>query len=145
MVLEAAVVRTHHFRLEGEAKTFYEPFAARGTLYATGTREFKWPYVEQALLDRYLTDSELQKAHDRVTLTSQKATEDEYAYADRNIAASHDCSNVLEVQTLVHYYVHGLLETSRDKVIEYMRRLLEHELRYLTSIRRLAFAQCNTV
>ena len=78
-------------------------------------------------------------------LISQKRAEDENAYADRSIAASHDCSNVFEDHTLVHYYVRGLLETSRDKVIEDMRRLPEHEQRDLTSIRRLAFAQGNTV
>ena len=67
------------------------------------------------------------------------------AYADGIIAAPHDCSNVFEDHTLVHYYVRGLLETSRDKVIEDMRRLPEHEQRDLTSIRRLAFAEGNTV
>ena len=87
----------------------------------------------------------MQKAHDRVTLIWQKPAEDENAYADRVIAASHDCSNVFEDHTLVHYYVRGLLETSRDKVIEEMRWLPEHEQRDLTSIRRLAFAQGNTV
>ena len=144
-VPEAAAVHSLHFLLEGEAKTFYESFAARGTLSATRSREFTGPHVVHALLDRYLTDSELHKAHDRVTLISQKPAEDENAYADRIIAASHDCSNVFEDHTLVHYYVRGLLETSRDKVIEYMRRLPEHEQRDLTSIRRLAFAQGNTV
>ena len=85
------------------------------------------------------------KAHDGVTLISQSPAEDENAYEDRMIAASHDCSNVFEDHTLVHYYVRGLLETSRDKVIEDMRRLPEHAQRNLTSIRRLAFAQGNTV
>ena len=116
-VLEAAAVLSHHFLLEGEARTFYESFAARGTLSATRSREFTWPHVIHTLLDRYLTDSELQKAHDRVTLIPQKPAEDENAYADQIIAASHDCSNVFEDPTLVHYYVRGLLETSRDKVI----------------------------
>ena len=92
-----------------------------------------------------MTDSELQKGQDKVTLISQKATEDENAYADRIIAASHDFSNVFEDHTLVHYYVRGILETSRDKVIEDMRRLLQHEQRDLTSIGRLAFAQGNTI
>ena len=80
-----------------------------------------------------------------MTLISQKPAEDENAYADRIIAASHDCSNVFEDHTLIHYHVRGLLETSRDKVIEDMRRLPEHEQRDLISIRRLAFAQGNTV
>ena len=80
-----------------------------------------------------------------MTLISQKPTEDENAYADRIIAAVHDCSNVLEDHTLVHYYVRVLLELSRGKVIEDMRRLPEHGQRDLTSIRRLAFAQGNTV
>ena len=92
-----------------------------------------------------MTDSELQKSHDRVTLILQKPAEDEKLYADRIIAASHDCSNVFEDHTLVHYYIRGILETSRDKVIEEIRRLPEHEQRDLTSIRQLAFAQGNTV
>ena len=87
----------------------------------------------------------MQKAHNRVTLISQKPAEDENAYADRIISASQDCSNVFEDHTLVHSYARGLLETSIDKVIEDMRRLPEHEQRDLTSIRRLAFAQGNTV
>ena len=101
-VPEAATVRSFHFLLEGEARTFYESFAARGTLSETRSREFMWPHVVHALLDRYLTDSELQKAHERVTLISQRPAEDENAYADRIIAASHDCSNVFEDHTLVH-------------------------------------------
>ena len=125
--------------------TFYESFASRGSLSATRSREFKWPHVLHALLGRYLTDSELQNARDRVTLISQRPAEEENAYADQIIAASHDCSNVFEDHTLVHYYVRGLLETSRDKVIEDMRRLPEHEQHDLTSIHRLAFAQGNTV
>ena len=124
---EAAAVRSLHFLLEEEARTFYESVAARGTLFATRSREFTWPHVVHALLDRYLTISNFQKAHDRVTLISQKPAEDENAYADRITAASHDCSNVFEDLTLVHYYVRGLLETSRDKVIEDMRRLPERE------------------
>ena len=90
-------------------------------------------------------DSDLQNSHDRVTLISQRPAEDENAYADRIIAASHDCSNVFEDHKLVHYYVRGLLETSRENVIEDMRRLVEHEQCDLTSIRPLAFAQGKTV
>ena len=90
-------------------------------------------------------DSELQKAHDRVTLMSQKPMEDENMYVDRIIAASYDGSNVFEDRALVHYYVRGLLKTSRDKVLEDMRRLPEHEQRDLTSIRLIAFAECNDV
>ena len=144
-VLEATAVRSLHFPLEGEGRTFYESFAAPGTLSATRSREVTWPHVVHALPDRYLTNSESQKAHDRVTLISQKPTEDENAYADRIIAASNDCSNVFEDHTLVHNSVRGLLETSTDKVFEDMRRLPEHEQRDLTSIRRLAFAPGNTV
>ena len=107
---EASAVRSLHFLLEGEVKKFYESFAARGTLSATRSRDFTWPHIVHALLDRYLPDSELQKAHDRVTLVSQKLAEDENAYADRIMASSHDCSNVFEDHTLVHYYVRGLLE-----------------------------------
>ena len=101
-VPEAAAVRSLHFLLEVEARRFYESFAARGTLSATRSREFTWPHLVHALLDRYLTDSKLQKAHDRVTLISQKPAEDENAYADGIIAASHDFSNVFEDHTLVH-------------------------------------------
>ena len=139
-VPEAAAVRSLHFLLEGEARTFSELFAGRGTLSATSSREFTWPHVVHALLDRYLTDSELQKAHDKVTFISQKPAEDENAYEDRIIAASHDCSSVFEDHTLFHCYVRGILETRRDKVIEDMRRLSEHEQRDLTSIRRLAWS-----
>ena len=144
-VPEAAAVRSLHFLLDGEARTFYELFAARGTLSATRSREFTWPHAVYELLDQYLTDSELQKAYGRVALISQRPAEDEKAYADRIIAASHDFSNLFQNHTLVHYYVRGLLETSSDKVIEDMRRLPEHEQCDLTSIRRLAFPQGNTV
>ena len=92
-----------------------------------------------------MTDSELQKAHDRVTLISQKPTEDQNAYAERIIAASHDCSNVFEDQTLVDYYVRGLLESCRDKFVEDMYRIPEYKQRDLTPIRRLALAQGNAV
>ena len=49
---EAAAVRSLHFLLEGEARTFYESFTARGTLFATRSRELTWPHVVNALLDR---------------------------------------------------------------------------------------------
>ena len=142
---EAAAVYSLQFLLEGEARAFSESFAALGTLSATRRREFTWLHVVHALLDRNLTDSDLQKGYDKVTLISQNPTEDELAYADRIIAASHNYSNVFEDHTLVHYYVRGLLETSSEKVIEDMRRLLEREQRDLTSIRRLALAQGKTV
>lgn len=116
-VPEAAAVRSVHFLLEDEARTFYESCASRGTLSATRSREFMWPHVLHALLDRYLTDSELQKANDRVKLIPQKSLEDKNAYEDRINDASHNCSNVCEDHTSVHYYVCGILETSRDKFI----------------------------
>ena len=134
-VPETAAVRSFHFLPAGEARTFYESFAARGTLSATRSREFTWTHVVHALLDRYLTDSELQKAHDRVKLISQRPAEDENTYADRIITAPNDCSNVFEDHTLVNYYVRGLLETSREKAIEDMRTLAENEQRDLKSIR----------
>ena len=142
---KVAAVRSLHFLLGGGAKTFYESFSAGGTPSATRSSELKWPHRVHARLDRYLTDSELQNAHDRVTLISQRPAQDENAYADPIIAASRDCSNAFEDRTSVHYYVRGILEISRDKVIEDMRRLPEHEQRDHTSIRRLAFAKCNTV
>ena len=111
-VPEAAAVRSLHFPIEGEARTFYESFAAQGTLSVTRSRDFMRPHEVHVLLDRYLTESELHNAHDRVTLVSQRPAEDENSYADRIIAASHDFSNFVEDQTLVHYYFRGFLETS---------------------------------
>lgn len=87
------------------------------------------------LVERFFTDSELQKAYDRVRLLSQKPTECEKSYADRIIAASHDLSNIFEDHAVVHYNVRVLLETSREEVIEDMCGLSEHEQRDLTSIR----------
>ena len=51
-VPEAAAVRCIHFLLEGEARTFYELFAARGTLSATRSCEFTRPHVVHPRLDR---------------------------------------------------------------------------------------------
>ena len=137
-VPEAAAVCSLYF-LEGEANTIYESFAARGTLSATRIREFIGPHV------LYLTDSELEKAHNRVTLILQKSTEDENAHADQIIAESHDCSDVFEDHTLFHYYVCGIHGTIRDKVIEDIHRLPEFKQRDLTLILRLSFEQGNTV
>ena len=118
-VPEAAAVRSLHFLLEGEARTFYESFAARGTLSATRSRKCTWPPLVHSLLDRYLTDSDLQEAHDRVTLIWHKGTEDENAYAARIISASYDCLNVFEDHTLVHYYVRGLDDACHARDTQY--------------------------
>ena len=107
-------------------------------------RTYKWPYVVHSLIDRYLTDTEVQDAYDRVTLIAQRPNENENDYADRIAAAARDCANVFEDHALVHYYVRGLLATTRERVTEDLRRLPEKERNDLTAIRRLATAQGNT-
>ena len=89
-------------------------------------------------------DTELQNAYDRVTLIAQRTNENENEYADRIAEAARDCANVFEDHALLHYYVRGLLETTRERFIEDLRRLPEKGRHYLTAVRRLAMAQGNT-
>ena len=83
-----------------------------------------------SLINRYLTDTELQNAYDRVTLIAQRTNETENEYADRISEAPRDCANLFEDHALVHYYVRGLIETTRDRVIEDLRRLPERTTRF---------------
>ena len=113
-----------------------------GTRSRNTNRTYTWPYVVHSLIGRYLTDMDLQDAYDRVTLIPQRPNENDYA--DRIAAAARNCAKVFEEQALVHYYVRGLLATTRERVTEDLRRLPEKERNDLTAIRRLATAQGNT-
>ena len=75
---------------------------------------------------------------------AQRPNKNENHYADRIAAAARDCANVFEDYALVHYYVRGLLATTRGRVTEHLRRLPEKERNDLTAIQRLATAQVNT-
>ena len=108
------------------------------------TQTYTWPHVVQSLIDRYLTDTELQNAYDRVTLITQRTNETENEYADRISEAACDCANVFEDHALVYYYVCGLLEATLERVINDLRRLPEKERHDLTAVRWLAMAQGNT-
>lgn len=110
-VPEAASVRSLHFLLRGKLKLF-----TNDSMFEKRCRKHHAASLSgrMSILDRYLADSELQKAIDKVTLISQKLMEDEKAYADVIIAASDDCFKLSEDHTLVHYYVRGLLETICD-------------------------------
>ena len=77
----------------------------------------------QALIDRYLTDMELQNAYDGVTLVAQRTNETESEYADMISEAARDCANVFEDHVLVHYYIRLLPGTTRERGIEDLRRL----------------------
>ena len=115
-----------------------------GTRSRTVTQTYTWPHVVHSLIDLYLTDTELQNAKDRVTLVAQRTDETENEYADRISEAARDCANVFEDRALVHHYVRGLLETTRERVIEDLRRLPEKERHDLTAVQWLAMAQGNT-
>ena len=145
-VSEAAAVRVLAFLLAGDAKSFYDSVTMSGTRSRTVTQTYTRPYVVHSLIDRYLMDTELQNAYDRVTLTAQRTNEkeNENEYADRIAEAARDCANVFEDHALVHYYVRGLLETTWERVIEDLRRLPEKERNDLMAVRRLAMAQGNT-
>ena len=142
-VSEAAAVRVIAFLLAGDAKSFYDSVTMSGTRSRTVTQTYTWPYVVHSLIDRYLTDTELQNSYDRVTLIAQRTNEDENEYADRIAEAALDCANVFEELALVNYYVRGLLETTRERVTEDLRRLPEKERHDLTAVRRLGMAQGN--
>ena len=77
-------------------------------------------------------------------MIAQRPHENENDYADRIAAAARHCANVFEYHALVHYYVRGLLATTRERVTEDLRRLPEKERNDLTAIRQLATAQGNT-
>ena len=143
-VAEAAAVRVLAFFLDGDAKSFYDSVTMTGTCSRNTNRTYTCPYVLHSLIDRYLTDTELQDAYVRVTLIAQRPNENENDYEDRIAAAARDCANVFEDHALVYYYVRGLLATTRERVTEDPRRLPEKERNDLTAIRRLATAQGNT-
>ena len=142
-VSEAAAVRVLAFLLAGDAKSFYDSVTMSGTRSRTVTQTYTWPPVLHTLIDRYLTDKELQNAYDRATLIARRPNETGNEYADRISEAARDCVNVFEHRALVHYYVRGLLETTRERVIEDLRRLPEKERHNLTALRGLEMAQGN--
>ena len=113
-------------------------------LRGRNTQTFTWPHILHSLIDRYLTDTELQNAYDRVTLIAQRTNETENEYADRISEAARDCANLFEDHALVHYYVRGLLQKTFERVIEDLRRQPEKERHDLKVLRRLAMAQGNT-
>ena len=76
-VAEAAAVRVRAFLLEGDAKSFYDSGTIRGTRPRNTNRTYTWPYIAHSLIDRYLTDTELQDAYDRLTLIAQRPNENE--------------------------------------------------------------------
>ena len=126
-VSEAAAVRVLAFVIAGDAKSFYDSVIMSGTRSRTITQTYTWPHAVHSLIDRYITDTELQNAYDRVTLIAQRTNETENEYADRISEAACDCANVFEDHALVHYYVRGLLEATRERVIEDLKRLPEKE------------------
>ena len=140
----AADLRVLAFMPDGDAKSFYDSVTMTGTRSRNTNRTYTWPYVVHSLIDRYLTDTELQAAYDRVTLIAQRPNENENDYVDRIAAAARDCANIFKDHALVHYYVRGLLATTRECVTEDLRRLPEKKRNDLTAIRRLATAQGNT-
>ena len=102
-VAEAAAVCVLAFSLDRDTKSFYDSFTMTGTRSRNTNRTYTWPYVVHDLIDRYLTDTELQEAYDRVTLIAQRPNENKNHYADRIVAAARDCSNVFEDHALVQY------------------------------------------
>ena len=106
-VSEAAAVRVLAFLLAGDAKSFYDSVTMSGTRSRTVTQTYTWTHVVHSLIDRYLTDTELQNSYDRVTLIAQRTKETKNEYADRISEAARDCANAFEDHALVHYYVCG--------------------------------------
>ena len=112
-VVEAAAVLVHAFLLDGNAKPFYDSVTMTGTRLGNTNRTDTWPYVVHSLIDRYLSDTELQDSYNRVTLIAQRPKKTENDYADRIEAAGRDCANVFEDHSLVHCYVRRVLATIR--------------------------------
>ena len=134
-VAEAAAVRVLPFLLDGDAKLFYDSVTMTVTRSRNTNRTYTCPYVVHSSIDRYLTDTELQDAYDRVSLIAQRPNENEKDYADQTAAAARDCANVFEDHALVHHFVRGLLATTRELVTEDLRRPPEKERNGLTDIR----------
>ena len=143
-VSEGAAIRVLSSLLAGDAKSFYASVTMSVTRSRTVNEAYTWPHIVHSLIDRYLTDTEVQNAYDHVMFIAQRTNETEIEYADRIYEAALYCENVFEDHALVHYYVRGLLETTRKRFIEDLRRLLEKEQHDLTAVRRLAMAQGNT-
>ena len=61
-VAEAAAIRVLAFLLYGDAKSFYDSVTMTETRSRNTNRTYTWPYVVHSLIDRYLTDTELQDA-----------------------------------------------------------------------------------
>ena len=119
-VSEAAAVRVIAFVLAGDAKSFYDSVRMGGSRSRTVTKTYTWPHVVHALIDRYLTDTELQNAYDRVTLIAQRTNETENEYSDSIFEAARDFANVFEDIALLHYCDRGLLETTRlDQMLKH--------------------------
>ena len=102
-VAEAAAVRVLAFLLDGDGKWFYDSVTMIRTRSRNTNRTYTWPDVVHSLIDRYLTDTELQDGYDRVTLIAQRSNENENDYADRIAAAARDCANIFEDHALVRY------------------------------------------
>lgn len=103
-----------------------------------------WPFVTHALLKRYLQDSVLRAAYDKVVTAAQGASESEDVFADRVLDAARDCANVFSETELTNNFIRGLPATIRDTVTEQVLRLPEAERSDMTVVRRIATSEGNT-
>ena len=121
-VADAAAVRVLVFMLDEDAKPFYDSVTMNGPPSRNANRTYTWPYVVPSLIERYLTDTELQDAYDRVALIAQRPNENGNDYADRVEVAARDCASVFGDHALVHYHLRGLLATTRECVTQDLPR-----------------------
>ena len=79
--------------------------------------------------------------HDAVVSATQEVSEDEVKFAQRITDAEHECCHVLQPTELLNCCVRGLLETTRERIQEQVRRLPFKERADLVIVRKIATAE----
>ena len=139
---EAVAVRALAYFLTKQAKDVYQAQVKPGTLDSSNALEETWPYLNNALIRRFLADDDiLQSAYDSVVRATQDASEDEIKYSQRVKDAARECCHVLQPIRLLNSYMRVLHEATRERIQEQVRRLPLRERAYLVTVRQMVAAK----
>ena len=138
---EAVAVRVLSYFLIGPAKDAYTSQVSPSTKKNVSPLSGTWPFVVNALLERFLTRDVLREAHDRVVNARQMDGEDEVAFAQRVDNAARACRYVFDPAEVTNYFVSGLRDSTRYRVQEAIKRWSEKDATNLVAVRELAVGE----
>ena len=140
-ISEGLGVHVVQYFVEGDAARFYRTVTSTALRSFHAPAEVEWPVLVHQFLRRYVPDSVLGDAYNRVTRMVQREDEDELRYADRIQDAAMDCPGVFTEPMLINYYVRGLPKTTQDTVAEQVSRLPLENRGDFFAVRKIAHAE----